>query len=85
MSEKRDLINERYDVIKTLESDYDDAIIGVSTDDRLIYDYDLMIKCLIDNQGFTEIDAIEWISYNTIRCLDYMGSNAPIVMYSLEV
>lgn len=85
MIEKRDLLNEKYEDIKLLERGYDKAIIGVSTDNRVIYNYELMVECLIDNQGFSENDAIEWLDYNTIRCLAYMGSNAPIIMYSLEV
>jgi hypothetical protein len=43
-----------------------------------------MIKWLVNNEEFTEEEAIEWIDYNTIRALGYMGENAPIVMYPLE-
>lgn len=62
---------------------YDDALIGVSSSGRAIYDYDKMIDYLIVNEDFTIDDAVDWISYNTIRALDYMGPNAPIVMYPL--
>lgn len=31
----------------------------------------------------TDEEAIEWIDYNTIRAIPYMGEKAPIVMYSL--
>lgn len=28
-----------------------------------------------------EIDAIEWIEYNTIRALPYAGDKAPVIVY----
>ena len=58
-----------------------DAFIGVSHDDRAIYDYNLMVQSLI-NQGMTDMEAIEWIDYNTIRALPYID-NSPIIMYSI--
>lgn len=36
-------------------------------------------------QDFSKIDAIEWIDYNTIRALPYMGEKAPIIMYPLPI
>lgn len=63
---------------------YDDALIGVSEDGRAIYDYDKMIEWLITNEDMPEDEAAEWIDYNTIRALPYMGPGAPIVMYTLH-
>ena len=48
-----------------------------------IYDYDKMVKWLIEEEGFEETDAEEWINYNTIRALDYAGSDSPIIMHAL--
>ena len=64
--------------------DYEDAIIGFTHDGRIVYDYDKMIEYLMDKEGWSDIDAIEWIDYNVIRSIPYMGSNAPIVMYSVD-
>lgn len=64
--------------------DYDDAIIGVSHDDRVIYDYDKMIRHLVENENMTVEDAADFISYDTIRSLSYRGEDAPIVMFSIE-
>ena len=64
--------------------DYDDAIIGVSHDDRVIYDYDKMLEHLIINEGMTDEEAADFISYNTIRSIPYAGENAPIVMYGIS-
>ena len=48
---------------------YDSAIVGVLLDGRVIYDYDLMVKHLMDQDGMTEEDAIDYIEYNTIGSL----------------
>lgn len=64
--------------------DYDAAIIGISSDDKVIYDYDLMIECLMLDEGMSMEDAIDFIDYNTFRALPYSGSDGPIVMYRLD-
>lgn len=63
--------------------DYDTAIIGVSEDGRVVYDYNEMIYWLMTNESMTEEEAADFIGYNTIRALPYIGEGAPIVMYSL--
>lgn len=62
--------------------DYDDAIVGVSHDDRVIYDYDAMVGILMDD-GMSEEEAVDFIDYNTIRSIPYAGPQAPIVMTRL--
>lgn len=63
---------------------YDDALIGISEDGCAIYDFDLMVKWLMDKDpALTDIDAIEWIEYNVIRSLPYAGEKHPIIMYSI--
>ena len=64
-------------------SNYDSALIGVTEDNRAVYDYEKMIEYLIQEDGMTYDDAVEWISYNTIRALPYAGSAAPIIMYPI--
>lgn len=68
-------------VVLFLSSSYDDALIGVSEDGRAVYDFDLMVEWLIKTDGMSEEEAIEWIEYNTIRSLPYIGAKAPIIMY----
>lgn len=60
---------------------YDAALIGVSENYEAVYDYELMIEWLMKEEGWSVEDAIEWIEYNTIRALPYMGQGAPIVVY----
>lgn len=61
--------------------DYDEAIVGVDTDGRVVYDFDLMVECLMREDKISREDAIEFVEYNTIRSLGYVGEGAPIVMY----
>lgn len=65
-------------------SNYDSALIGVTDDNRAVYDYEKMIEYLIREDDMSYDDAVEWISYNTIRALPYAGEAAPIVMYPIE-
>lgn len=72
------------DVIYLTNFGYDDALIGISEDNRAVYDYNKMIEWLIKEENWSEEEAIEWIDYNTIRALSYMGDKAPIIMYPIE-
>lgn len=85
MDARERILNAGYeDVVYLTNYSYDDALIGISEDNRAVYDYDKMVKWLMEEEGFTEEDAIEWIDYNTIRALPYMGEKAPIIMYPIE-
>ena len=54
---------------------YDDALVGVTTDRRAVYDYDRMVEWLINEEGFEDdVEAMEWIDYNTLRAVPYFGS-----------
>ena len=82
MKAEEKLLGNGYEGVKYLtDFSYDTALIGVSHDDRAIYDYDLMVEWLMEDQGFTEEEAVEWIDYNTIRALPYMGVDGPIVLH----
>lgn len=59
---------------------YDNSIIGVTFDGRVIYDYDSMVEEFMMDEECTEEEAIEWIDYNTLRALPYIGGKAPIVV-----
>lgn len=69
------------DVVILSDYSYDDALIGVTHDNRAVYDYWKMVKWLIKEQDFSIDDAVEWIDYNTVRALPYAGPNAPIIIY----
>ena len=57
-----------------------DAIVGISEDERAIHDYDKLVDCFAKRDGITREQAIEWVDYNVVRAIPYMGPGAPIVM-----
>jgi len=80
------LMDNGYEGVKYLtDYSYDTAIIGVTDDNRVVYDFGRMVAWLVNEKRMEAEDAIEWIEYNTIRAIPYMGEGAPIVMYPLEV
>ena len=85
MTAEERLVKAGYDGITILDDySYDDALIGVTTDDRAVYDYGKMVVWLMEKEGWSEAEAIEWIEYNTIRALGYFGPDGPIILQLLE-
>lgn len=69
------------DVIIFDNPSYDHALIGVSDDNRAVYDYDKMVVWLAVTWCISQEEAMEFIEYNTIRALPYAGASAPIVVH----
>ena len=63
---------------------YDNSIIGVTSDGRVVYDFDLMVAELMKDENWTEDEAVEWIEYNTIWALSDAEESTPIVMCRIE-
>ena len=56
---------------------FDNAIVGVEPNSmRLVYDRDKMIGILMTDEEMEEIDAIEYLEYNTWNA--YVGEKTPI-------
>lgn len=84
MKAEKILLENGYEGVKYLTNpSFDLALIGVTHDERAVYDFDLMVKYMMEEEDCTYIEAVEWIEYNTIRALPYMGENSPIIMYPL--
>lgn len=66
------------------DTSYDNSIVGVTTDNRVVYDYNKMIVELMKDEGWSYDDAVDWIEFNTIGSLPYAGEKAPIIMYGME-
>lgn len=81
-SAEEKLLDNGYDGVTYLtDYSYDDALIGVTDKDCAVYDYELMVSWLVEHEGFSETEAIEWIDFNTIRALPYAGENGPVILY----
>lgn len=62
--------------------DYDSAIIGITTDGQVVYDFDKMVEHLVLTDAMSTEEAIEFIEFNTIRALPYVEC-PPIIIYSI--
>ena len=72
------------DVVLFDNFDYADAFIGVTVDNKAVYDYEKMIESLQNQMTMTYEDAVEFIEFNTIRSLPYLGDKAPIIVNQIE-
>lgn len=82
---KEFLINSDYEDSVVFENpDFSQAFIGVSQDGRAIYSYNNMIAWLCTFDEMTPEEAMEWISYNTLRSIPHMGDKAPIICYDIS-
>lgn len=56
-----------------------DSVVGISSDGRAIYNYEIMASELVEQYGMSYEDACDYIDFNIIRALPYYGKQAPIV------
>lgn len=66
---------------------FDNSIIGIDSAGSVVYDYDKMVEELMQDDGITMEEAIEFIEYNTMRALPYCHfpychGNAPIIVFN---
>ena len=58
---------------------FDNAIIGYSSDIRVIYSVSRIMETLVERDGMTPDEAIDFFNFN-IECA-YLGEYTPIYMY----
>ena len=69
--------------IKFTNPSYNTAIIGITQDGNLIYDYEKMITCLLEDMS--EEEAIDFIEYNTLGILPTIPvENRPVILYNID-
>ena len=88
MTDKERLMDAGYEDVVVFENpSYDGAVIGVSCDGRAVYDYNKMVVSAMIEEGWNKDDAVDWIDYNAIGSIRYVGSidgnPPPIIMYPL--
>ena len=59
---------------------YENAIIGTSHDDRVVYSFNKMVECLMEDDHMSYEEAVEFIEFNTLRAIPYFGPDAPVVL-----
>lgn len=78
---------EELNQIIVLEGDeFADGAVGLTISNHLVYDYNKLVGSLMKHNEWTELEAVEWLDYNTIRSLPYMASvgNEPIIINLFE-
>ena len=76
------LIQEEFnDTVVLEEPSYLSAILGINEEGRVIYSYDKMIQHLMLTSNMSYEESVEFIDYNTIRAIPYMGKKSPIILY----
>ncbi len=68
------------DVIAFKNPDYDDALVGVTSNRRAVYDYDKMIEWLVEKEGMDYDEAADFINWNDSF---YYGEGYPIIIFNL--
>ena len=69
---------------------FDDALIGTTSDGRLVYDIGLMKKVLVERDKFEEIEADEYLDFNVLTAFFgslnpiYVNLNIDLVLQSLK-
>lgn len=63
---------------------FDKSIVGISSDNRVIYDYNKMAREFAKDNHCSIQEAIEFIEFNTIRDIPFLGEKAPIIMTPIK-
>lgn len=81
---KESLVEHGYDESVVLDSpDFIEAVMGITDDGRVVYSRTRMVQLLMIEDDISADDAEEFLDYNTIRALPYMGELAPIIINEL--
>ena len=59
------------------------AIIGVTTDERIVYSYERITECLMETDDISEEDAIEYVDYNVVGSLNPKIEESPIIIHEI--
>ena len=63
---------------------FDNSIIGYDVNGCVVYDYDKMVKEFMEDYNTSELDAIDFIEYNTLGTLPYISEHCPVIMFSFD-
>jgi len=80
MSKYEEILSNYPDMEFVKVDGFDSAVIGMTTDFKLVYCVADMIEILME-EGMDDIDAIDHFEYNIVRSIPYI-ENAPILVYT---
>jgi len=58
--------------------DYQDCVIGIDTNDKVVLSYEKMVLLLADEENIEIKDAKNFVDFNLVRLLDY--TKTPIII-----
>ena len=70
------------DMILLEEDIFIDSLVGVSSDLRAVYDYDLMVEEYVRRTGCSTDDAIDYVDQGIVRWVGYYTGKAPVILDS---
>ena len=80
MTARERIENECYeDIIIFDNPSYDDALVGVTSDNRAVYDYDKMIEWLVMKEKMDYDEAADFICWNDSF---YYGEGYPLIIFT---
>ena len=59
--------------------DFSEAIVGITTDNSLVYSMQKMVESLVKD-GVSNEDAIDFLCFTTLRTVPYMPEARPIII-----
>lgn len=80
---RREMFDQNPDML--FANGFDDAFIGHATYFNralAVYDYRLCIKVLMERDGMTDQEAIEYMDYNVLSA--FVGENTPLFLFRTE-
>lgn len=76
------LIEKGYDDVNIFSNpDYTTALIGLTDNYNAVYDLDLMVEWLMNNENMSEEEAADFILYNDSF---YYGEHYPVIYYGID-
>lgn len=60
--------------------EFEEALIGITTDNKAVYDYSKIVEVLVERDKMTTEEAVEYVDYNVLRAIPYMGEYCPVVI-----
>ena len=62
---------------------YDEGIVGITDNGNVVYSYEKLAEALMKHDEMTYEDAVDWLDYNTVRSVPYMGEYKPVILLSV--
>ena len=59
------------------------ALVGITTDDRLVYSYERIVECLMETDNMSDEDAIDYVDYNVVGALNPHIEESPIIIHEI--